>query len=418
MGAKSSKNKQETSSLTDNVNQQHQLLTSLHNNLSYTCQQYTCNPQFHKLISFESNNIVNQNDNFNINLNNLSASSSNMSSINCVTTDGMGFELNNCDTNNNFIPYKEVIYFKRIDNDRLVILTKDKVILKGINYGEESSTYECEFKLPMIKDQFIKLASENGLLIFLLTSTGKLFIRGSFHLMAYGILKDLEFNEFTLYPYLENVTNKIIDVKCGQTFCVIRCENGDCFGAGECYNNCIGIICALGRIIKTFRLIEELKGRVKQHDCGKDYTVYLTFDGELYGCGMLMEKYFKKNNNNILLTKISFNNGMIRRFKSVLVGEKCSVFISLKNTFIYCFDKTNDTTNVINDNYIEFDVGLDKYIGNFGMKRNEMIEFGVVSQFCKGMIVCNELFADGKNLQLFYDNLMNMNYFIDIKIIL
>ncbi|KAL9641707.1 hypothetical protein ABK040_007385 [Willaertia magna] len=144
-------------------------------------------------------------------------------------------------------------------------------------------------KLPIIEsdDKFIKIISSGKrCFVFLLTEKGKVFGIGENIDEIFG--KDGQFikkNEFTLLNnLLDTVTSKIVDIQCGYTCCTVRCENGDCYGAG--YNYYLNIGIERQGLVTQFTLLDQLKGKVKQHACGNFHGLYLTFDNEVYGCGV------------------------------------------------------------------------------------------------------------------------------------
>ncbi|KAL9651963.1 hypothetical protein ABK040_000306 [Willaertia magna] len=206
-----------------------------------------------------------------------------------VTNDGMGYIVKRG------YPFlktarekdKDILYFINELNEFGVILFKHKVRIEN-----------KEINLPVIdcNDKFIQIScSSHKSFYFLLTANGKVFIYGVNADHALGILQFNEnFKKFTLHPKLDHIKSKVVDIKCGYLFSVLRCENGDCYGAGyNCYVN-IGVPGSRTMDVKEFTLIEQLKGRVKQHSCGNFHTVYLTFEGEVYGCGLNTSGQFGK----------------------------------------------------------------------------------------------------------------------------
>ncbi|KAL9653129.1 hypothetical protein ABK040_006346 [Willaertia magna] len=146
--------------------------------------------------------------------------------------------------------------------------------------------------LPEIEndDEIIKLCTSGcNKFAFLFTAKGNIYIYGENVNGVLGIGNNYTtstFTEFTkLTTIVEDLPNKIIDLKCGYLFAILRCENGDCYGTGYNYYNNIGIEGPNSGELKVFTLIEKLKGRVKQYDCGFFHSAYLTFDGEVYICG-------------------------------------------------------------------------------------------------------------------------------------
>ncbi|KAL9645875.1 hypothetical protein ABK040_003605 [Willaertia magna] len=79
----------------------------------------------------------------------------------------------------------------------------------------------------------------------------------------------------------EKITSKIVEIKCGYTFCVIRCENGDCHGSG--YNYYVNMGITTKKELHEFTL-KEIEGKVKQYGCGHFSCAFLTFDGDIYVC--------------------------------------------------------------------------------------------------------------------------------------
>ncbi|KAL9642440.1 hypothetical protein ABK040_014282 [Willaertia magna] len=198
--------------------------------------------------------------------------------LNYVTKDGTGYTVKPGNLSSEPLSHKNVLSIGGTHG--ALILTKDKLKVNE----------NTEIDLPIIDsdDQFIKvLSSSLQTFYFLLTLNGKIFIYGENPDCVLGISNShIKFNNFTLHPNLEHVSSKIIDLKCGYLFSILRCENGDCYGSGyNCYVN-IGVDGRRSVDVKEYTLIEQLKGRVKQHGCGSFHTVYLTFDGEVYGCGL------------------------------------------------------------------------------------------------------------------------------------
>ncbi|KAL9649052.1 hypothetical protein ABK040_008429 [Willaertia magna] len=189
-------------------------------------------------------------------------------------------------------------------------LTQNRVILKNDN----------EINLPQldVNDKIINFATTGDLTCcFLLTERGKVFIYG---LNGYGIFgcKSLkegqEITSFMEHTELEEkIKSKIVDIKCGYSFCVIKCENGDCYGSGYNYYRDIGIT-TMNELHK-FTLLKEIEGRVKQYYCGHFSCVFLTFDGDVYVCGKQSGGQFGINfplNNGlgIPLTKLELNGNI------------------------------------------------------------------------------------------------------------
>ncbi|KAL9657857.1 hypothetical protein ABK040_009446 [Willaertia magna] len=206
------------------------------------------------------------------------------STLGYVTKDGVGYivKKGNCET----LSQKNILSFES-EYGLNKILTKDKAKVKN-----------GEVNLPFIDidDQFVKIISSNHqTFYFLLTKNGKVFIYGDNPDCVLGISDATKkFNEFTLHPKLEHVKSKIVDIKCGYLFSVLRCENGDCYGTGyNCYIN-IGVVGRRTMNVNEFTLVEQLKGKVKQHSCGSFHTVYLTYNGEVYGCGLKTDGQFGK----------------------------------------------------------------------------------------------------------------------------
>ncbi|KAL9650585.1 hypothetical protein ABK040_004801 [Willaertia magna] len=236
------------------------------------------------ILTIEYNNnekqflINNKNARFK-NINNLTSVYCDMpNNLNYVTKDGTGYIVKPGNKSSEPLSHKNVLSIGGTHG--ALILTKDKLKVNE----------NTEIDLPIIDsdDQFIQvLSSSLQTFYFLLTLNGKIFIYGENPDCVLGISNShIKFNNFTLHPNLEHVSSKIIDLKCGYLFSILRCENGDCYGSGyNCYVN-IGVDGRRSVDVKEFTLIEQLKGRVKQHDCGSFHTVYLTFDGEVYGCGL------------------------------------------------------------------------------------------------------------------------------------
>ncbi|KAL9649163.1 hypothetical protein ABK040_004184 [Willaertia magna] len=296
MGTNQSKNKNLQNKQQQSVN------PSMNNNCekgSFQCQQFT-SPLFHNLITFESKNPEHYEFNKTIPLlENIfklkSLHCDIITSINYVTSDGHGFEINKNSVISQKQQQQNLIYFERkrclveLSNsykDNYTFLKRDLIIRSERNdFGQEDDVREYEMKLPVIdyQDQFIKVVDNFYNSFYLLTSMGKVFIKGK---NSGGILgmndKDLELTEFTLHPNLDHITSKIVDIKIGGQTCILRCENGDVYGCG--FNSYIAS--GVGARVYKFTLIEELKGKVKQFDCGEGFFLYLTFDGEVYGWGL------------------------------------------------------------------------------------------------------------------------------------
>ncbi|KAL9656790.1 hypothetical protein ABK040_004327 [Willaertia magna] len=164
-------------------------------------------------------------------------------------------------------------------NEWTNILTNDKVFFG--NYT---------INLPKLEnnDKFIKLCTGGTRqFAFLLTSRGKIYIYGSNDVvLGYSDLKRKS-NKFVNLKQAENIPHKIVDIKCAHSFVVLRCENGDCYASGYNYFK----ISAESKnkelqTLKEFTLLDELKGNVKQYDCGDGHCLFLTFNGEVYFCGI------------------------------------------------------------------------------------------------------------------------------------
>ncbi|KAL9646857.1 hypothetical protein ABK040_013717 [Willaertia magna] len=162
------------------------------------------------------------------------------------------------------------------------ILNGDNIINCFVDYGRCSVLTNNKFiilnreiNLPEIgeNDKFIKaIGNAKQTYFYLLTDLGKVFVM------------EQDEQTFKLDSQLNNLPFKIVDIQCGYSFTIVRCENGNCYGAGyNCYQN-IGLDERTSDV-KVYTLIERLKENVKQHTCGTFHTLYLTFDNEVYGCG-------------------------------------------------------------------------------------------------------------------------------------
>ncbi|KAL9645878.1 hypothetical protein ABK040_003608 [Willaertia magna] len=173
-------------------------------------------------------------------------------------------------------------------------LTQDHVVLnrKKLN------------NLPQLEqdDKFINFVTPGQLTCcFLLTEKGNVFIYG---VNTYGIFgcktikNNNEITSFVKHTELEEkITSKIVDIKCGYSFCVIRCENGECYGSG--YNYYVNMGITTKDELSGFTL---LKDKVKQYGCGHFSSVFLTFDGDIYVCG--------KQDNGQFGTEFPLNGGL------------------------------------------------------------------------------------------------------------
>ncbi|KAL9645871.1 hypothetical protein ABK040_003601 [Willaertia magna] len=224
-------------------------------------------------------------------------------------------------------------------------LTQNVVILKNNNLINLPQQV-----LDKNNDKFVKFAViGSSYANFLLTEKGKVYIYGQ---NSYGVFgcKNLEIDEhvtkFTKHKELEKkMTSKIVDIKCGYNFCVIKCENGNCYGSGYNYYTDMGIIDE--NIVKEFTLLKEIEGKVKQYGCGNFSCAFLTFDGEIYICGKQGDGQFgkkftlKSGDLGIPLTKLELNgiNLVKRKMKllklefNFLLTEKGKVYIYGKNVY-------------------------------------------------------------------------------------
>ncbi|KAL9653611.1 hypothetical protein ABK040_000528 [Willaertia magna] len=138
------------------------------------------------------------------------------------------------------------LFYITIDNkcyylqrDDFTLLDKNKIILNiCVNYKTINlltsdcvylSNYRFKINLPKIDsdDCFVKFGvfgNENK--VYLLTGKGKLFYN--------EITKE---NKFEKETKVERFSSKIIDMKCGFSFVIIRCENGNCYVDGDVYGS-------------------------------------------------------------------------------------------------------------------------------------------------------------------------------------
>ncbi|KAL9650442.1 hypothetical protein ABK040_004666 [Willaertia magna] len=231
------------------------------------------------------------------------------------------FLLNNFNENQtNFIDYKEVnkvlceypnLFYITKNNEVYRIEPEgNKTYLKDNVISITSSYGQCNFltnnqvilkntplDLPQLDkdDKCINIASTGSSnCCFLLTEKGKVYIYGK---NDYGILgcKNLtanqRINNFTKHTELEeNIKSKIIDIKCGYNFCVIKCEDGNCYGSGYNYYLDMGVV---GKY--TLNEFTLLKDKVKQYGCGHFSCAFLTFEGDIYVCGKESDGQFGNN---------------------------------------------------------------------------------------------------------------------------
>ncbi|KAL9656972.1 hypothetical protein ABK040_007060 [Willaertia magna] len=328
------------------------------------------------------------------------------------------------------------------ENNENMTTNKEKIINAVYSFGEKSflttnkvyiSNKEIELPKIDVDDKLIKLiVNDNKTSAFLLTEKGQLFIYGENQYGILGIGKSgYVYSKFTKHVIQKEIKNKIIDLKCGYLFSVLRCENGDCYGSGYNYYVNIGIIGPNTGELNKFTLLEQLKGKVKQHDCGYFHTAYLTFDGEVYITGKQDNGQFGKKFPSVFshvdctsLQKIELNS--ITKFKSLICGNYSTTLLSEKNTIFYN-GKVNQNNNLYNNNnndkklplktisehFIEIDCNLDKFIGNYGFEKFEFIEIGLqfnlINQQLRGIILLKDLFGkSNKNLIYFKNNLFKM----------
>ncbi|KAL9645888.1 hypothetical protein ABK040_003618 [Willaertia magna] len=273
------------------------------------------------------------------------------------------------------------------------ILTRDKVYLT-------SDTVD----LPEIDldDKFVKLSTgASKKFAFLLTEKGKIFIHGENVNGVFGCdVKKL--TKFERQTKLDKLENKIVEIKCGYLFAVLRCENGNCYGSGyNCYMN-IGTENNSSEL-REFTLIEQLKGKVKQFDCGYFHTVYLTRNGEIYVTGKFNDGQLGKNFDTTIahlscigLTKLELNG--YNKYKSVLCGGYNTFLLTENNNILNCCKQEECTFPVKRkeEYFIEFDCNLDKFIGKFGEREDEIIEMGIqlTYHFMRGIILCKNCSSD------------------------
>ncbi|KAL9656971.1 hypothetical protein ABK040_007060 [Willaertia magna] len=208
------------------------------------------------------------------------------------------------------------------ENNENMTTNKEKIINAVYSFGEKSflttnkvyiSNKEIELPKIDVDDKLIKLiVNDNKTSAFLLTEKGQLFIYGENQYGILGIGKSgYVYSKFTKHVIQKEIKNKIIDLKCGYLFSVLRCENGDCYGSGYNYYVNIGIIGPNTGELNKFTLLEQLKGKVKQHDCGYFHTAYLTFDGEVYITG--------KQDNGQFVKKIKSEKKMQKLFIFIII---------------------------------------------------------------------------------------------------
>ncbi|KAL9645876.1 hypothetical protein ABK040_003606 [Willaertia magna] len=109
------------------------------------------------------------------------------------------------------------------------VLTKDKAYL---------STGVVDLPQIDLDDQFVKLATGGARkFAFLLTEKGKLFIYGENvnGVLGYDVTND-NLTKFERQTKLDKLESKIIEIKCGYLFAVLRCENGNCYVSRKIIN--------------------------------------------------------------------------------------------------------------------------------------------------------------------------------------
>ncbi|KAL9645877.1 hypothetical protein ABK040_003607 [Willaertia magna] len=192
-----------------------------------------------------------------------------------VTTNNKGYQLlqkkfiSCCLNQENIIDVNDNYIIDVTDNyGNINVLTRNKVYLNSFSRS-------CIVDLPEIDfdDKFIKLATGAKNFAFLLTEKGKVFIYGENVSGVFGCdISSDNLIEFERLTKLDKLESKIVEIKCGFNFCVIKCENGDSYGSGyNCFRNKSNLF-----EFREFTLLEQLKGKVKQFDCGCLHTIYLT----------------------------------------------------------------------------------------------------------------------------------------------
>ena len=120
---------------------------------------------------------------------------------------------------------------------------------------------------------------------------GKVYVYGKNISGVFGLGTDHDMNltKFTFHEFLSSLPSPVVDIEMGYLFAVVRCKNGDCYGCGyNCYIN-VGAEGDRTVDLNHFTLVSKLQGRVKKHACGSFHSLYLTFNNELYGCGLMTE---------------------------------------------------------------------------------------------------------------------------------
>ncbi|KAL9645881.1 hypothetical protein ABK040_003611 [Willaertia magna] len=259
-----------------------------------------------------------------------------------------------------------------------VILNENNIIDISVNFGEKNILTRDKVYLTKklvdlpeidLDDKFIKLATgDTKKFAFLLTERGKIFIHGENVNGVFGCdVKKL--SKFERQTKLDKLESKIVEIKCGYLFAILRCENGDCYGSGHNRQKNIGIE-GNPYELREFTLLEQLKGKVKQFDCGCYHTVYLTKSGEIYVTGKFNDGQLGKNYDTTIshltcigLTKLelnSYKNNNILNCCKQSHEEECTFPVKRKEEY-----------------FIEVDCNLDKFIGKFGEREDEVIEMGI-----------------------------------------
>ncbi|KAG2378973.1 hypothetical protein C9374_007611 [Naegleria lovaniensis] len=318
----------------------------------------------------------------------------------------------------NFLDENERVIAVEVTSSKRVVLTNKRLFVLDFHTSQPGEG----IPLPVLQDpldrfKFVRCSSRADF-FFVGTEMGKVYCYGRNSNEIFGndcAGREETLTTFRLQEFLSSLPSPVDDIECGYLFAVARCKNGDCFGCGyNCYCN-IGIDGDRTVEADTFKLVEKLKGRVKQHACGSFHTAYITFDNELWICGLksdgqLGSKEFNdEHGNSDCVNLVQYTIGNITRFKSVCCSGY-GTFILTETNDLICCGKTDHFELgqgiKTGPHHALFKLENSEMIGDFGMNPNENIRIAVLTSYdygFVGFIHCRSL--TGKSLGLFMGNL-------------
>nr|CAG4709195.1 unnamed protein product [Naegleria fowleri] len=304
-----------------------------------------------------------------------------------------------------------------VTSSKRIILTNKSLYVLDFNASQLSGGTP----LPTLEDPLDRFksvrCSSRADFFFVLTEMGKVYCNGRNSNSVFGndcAGGEESISPFKMQEFLSSLPSPVEDIECGYLFAVARCKNGNAYGSGyNCYCN-IGIDGDRTVEADTFKLVEKLQGRIKQHACGSFHTAYITFDNELWVCGLQTDgqlggEFRDEYENTDCVNLVQFTLGDMTRFKSVCCSGYGTFILTEHNDLLCCgkydhFELGQGTKTGLH--HALFKLENSEMIGTFGMNHNENVRIAVLTSYDSGFfgfIQCRSL--TGKGLTLFIGNM-------------